>query len=441
MKKLICAVTVLAVSTAQAATIHVDVANCPGPGSGTVGDPYCSIQTAIDNAVDTDEIVVDPGTYFETINFLGKAITLRNAGGPLVTIIDGTGNFHVVQCVGGEGSDTILDGFTITGGNANGMHFPDISGGGMINIDSSPTVTNCTFTGNNSSGGGAMSNFIGSSPTVTNCTFDGNSAGFGGGMYNSSDSSPTITNCTFSGNTAAQNGGGGMYNAGSSPTVTNCTFSENAAAQTGGGMHNFESSPTVINCTFTGNSAGTSIGGGMANFKSSNPTVINCILWGDSPNEIMDLLGAVTTALYSDVQGGFPGTGNIDADPLFVDPVNGDYRLSAGSPAIDAGHNWAIAGLADTDLDGNPRFAADKIDFDPGCGIPVVVDMGAYEFQGDPFPVKLGDIDGDGIVGIVDFLALLANWGPCDPVCCLADMDIDGDVGITDFLLLLGNWG
>ncbi len=70
MKKLTCAVTVLAVSTAQADTIFVDAANCPGPGSGSERDPYCSLQTAIDNAVDTDEIVVAPGTYFETTNFL-----------------------------------------------------------------------------------------------------------------------------------------------------------------------------------------------------------------------------------------------------------------------------------------------------------------------------------------------------------------------------------
>ena len=63
MKKLICAVTVLAVSTAQAATIHVDADNCPGPGSGAEGDPYCSIQTAIDDAADTDEIIVADGTY------------------------------------------------------------------------------------------------------------------------------------------------------------------------------------------------------------------------------------------------------------------------------------------------------------------------------------------------------------------------------------------
>ena len=117
-----------------------------------------------------------------------------------------------------------------------------------------------------------------------------------------------------------------------------------------------------------------------------------------------------------------------------------DYRLSAGSPSIDAGHNWAIVGITNTDLDGNPRFAADENDFDPGCGIPVVVDMGAYEYQGDPFPVKLGDLDGNGIVGIVDFLKLLGDWGPCVEDCCLADVDLDGKVGITDFLLLLSNW-
>ncbi|NIN70977.1 MAG: hypothetical protein GTO46_03365, partial [Gemmatimonadetes bacterium] len=74
--------------------------------------------------VDTDEIVVAPGTYFETINFLGKAIWLRSSDGPEVTIIDGTGFFHVVQCVSGEGPDTVLDGFTITGGSAHGSN-PD----------------------------------------------------------------------------------------------------------------------------------------------------------------------------------------------------------------------------------------------------------------------------------------------------------------------------
>ena len=69
--------------------------------------------------METDEIVVAPGTYFEfNINFLGKAITLRSSDGPDVTTIDGTGNFHVVQCVSGEGSETVLEGFTVTGDGA-----------------------------------------------------------------------------------------------------------------------------------------------------------------------------------------------------------------------------------------------------------------------------------------------------------------------------------
>ena len=155
------------------------------------------------------------------------------------------------------------------------------------------------------------------------------------------------------------------------------------------------------------------------------------------------------------MQGGWNDVGNIDADPLFIDPDNGDYRLSPGSPCIDAGNNWGLPqdttdldGDGDTreltpwDLDGKPRFNADPADFDPGCGVPVVVDMGAYELQFDPVDeIFLGDLDGDGTVGIVDFLALLANWGPCEPGCCLADLDIDGTVGLTDFQLLLGNWG
>jgi hypothetical protein len=176
--------------------------------------------------------------------------------------------------------------------------------------------------------------------------------------------------------------------------------------------------------------------------------VTNCILWGDSPNEFSAT--STPTVTYSIIQAGWPGTGNIDADPLFIDP---DLRLSAGSPAIDAGTNWGVSPdtadvdddrdvreLTPLDLDGNTRFAENPATSDTGCGIPVVVDMGAYEYQGDPFPVKLGDIDGDGIVGIVDFLALLADWGPCVEDCCLADLDLNGDVGLTDYQRLLCQW-
>ena len=135
-----------------------------------MGNPYCSIQTAIDYAVDTDNVVVAPGTYVERIDFLGKAITVRSAGGPGVTTIDGNGAIHVVVAISGEGPATVLDGFTITGGNANGAP-PDDRGGGMYVLGSSPTVRNCIFSGNAATGpGGAMAVYnVGSSPTVTGC--------------------------------------------------------------------------------------------------------------------------------------------------------------------------------------------------------------------------------------------------------------------------------
>ena len=158
-------------SSAHADVLFVDDDNCPGPGSGTVGDPYCSIQTAIDNAVDTDEIVVAPGTYFETIDFLGKAITLRSSGGPDVTTID-AGGFGglgtVVTCESGEGANTVLEGLTITGGL-------DFGGGGMNNDGTSPTVIGCIFSYNIAVNGGGMRN-VGGTPTVIDCTFDENYA-------------------------------------------------------------------------------------------------------------------------------------------------------------------------------------------------------------------------------------------------------------------------
>ncbi len=99
------------------------------------------------------------------------------------------------------------------------------------------------------------------------------------------------------------------------------------------------------------------------------------------------------------------------------------------------------AELFPVELDDNPRFNADELDFDPGCGVPVVVDMGAYEYQFDPVEdVIFADLNGDGVVGILDLLAVLAAWGDARNNC-LADLDIDGDVGIFDLLTLLAHWG
>jgi len=484
----------------------------------TGGFYYLQIQAAIDGAGAGEEIEVAPGIYQEAINFNGKAITLRSTdpNDPSImaaTVIDGTGHYHVVQCISSEGPNTILAGFTITGGNAiwpnwygGGMYNSGASptvknctfsgnraelyGGGMYNSGSSPTVKNCDFTNNSAPGGGGMSNISWCNPTVTNSTFSGNSADYkGGGMYNE-NSSPTVTDCNFTGNTTTSEyfGGGGMYNTASSPTVTNCSFSGNTAALNGGGMHNYNnSSPAVTNCTFTantasggggmsngagsptvtscsfsgnsatgygggmgnsgsalvtncnftGNSAG-AYGGGMCNWNNSTPTVTNCtftgntsnsggggmynyqnratvtncffrgnsaddsgagiynryhstaevtncILWGDIPDEIYDDATSWAAVTYSDVHGGWPGEGNIDISPLFVDAGAGDFRLNWYSPCVDAGDNSA-PGLPATDLDGNPRV----IDGD-GDGNSVV-DMGVYELEPGLFKVGLGTL-------------------------------------------------
>jgi hypothetical protein len=263
---------------------------------------------------------------------------------------DSDNSYHVVYN-SGVNSTAVLDGFTITKGQAYPV-FGNTSGGGMYNNYSSPTLTNCSFTENTANEGGGMYNTH-SSPTLTNCSFSEN-AGYsiGGGMYNT-HSSPTLTNCSFSGNTA-YNGGGGMYNNHSSPTLTNCSFSENAATFGGGGIANLSSSPTLMNCSFSGNTTN-----GIQNVISSSPTLTNCILWGNGTGtEIFNATGSSPTVTYSIVKGGYAGTGNLNADPLFVNPPT-DLHLQLSSPAINAGTS---AGAPAFDFEGDSRPQGIKFD-------------------------------------------------------------------------------
>ena len=191
--------------------------------------------------------------------------------------------YHVVT---GSGTDetALLDGVTITGGNANGSSWLEDCGAGMYNKDyTSPRLTNCTISGNSAGDdGGGMFNYGNSSPTLTDCTFSENSAGGGGGISNWWASSPTLTDCTFSGNSAYDDGGG-MYSRGScEPTLSNCTFGGNSAGDDGGGMHSREyNSPTLTDCTFSGNSAGGD-GGGMYSREYNSLTLTDCTFSGNS---------------------------------------------------------------------------------------------------------------------------------------------------------------
>jgi len=264
----------------------------------------------------------------------------------------------------------LLDGFTVTGGLADGS-YPHDSGGGMVNWSSSPTVRHCTFEGNEAITGGGMQNWS-SSPKVLSCTFANNVASLYGGGMNNHESTPIVTDCIFYGNTAADDGGA-MDNYQGSPTVTSCVFYANSAGRYGGAMDIWDGSATVTSCTFYENAAGEH-GGGLFSYESS-PTVTNGVLWANAGGEIVSEGSSVPTVTYSDVEGGYAGDGNIDADPLFLGAPD-DLHLGYGSPCIDAA-NGPVA--PELDLDGNPRVD-DPDSPNTGEG-PPWADMGAYEYQ------------------------------------------------------------
>jgi hypothetical protein len=371
----------------------------------TTGKKYYSIQIAINEAVSGHELAAAEGIYLENIDFKGKNLTVRsvNPDDPAVvaaTVIDGGDDGSVVTFSNSEDASCVLSGFTITGGNAD-------RGGGIY----------CT--GN-------------SSPTITKCIITNNSAIIdGGGMY-SEDSSPTLTNCSFSNNSAAEKGGG-IGNSNSSPTLTNCTFMGNSALGGGGMLNDSNSSPTLTNCTFTVNSA--VLGGGVLNINNSSPTLSNCILWGDTPDEIYELSGSTPVITYSDVQGGWSGSGNINADPCFVDPGNDDYHLLPNSVCIDSGDSDYLPELNETDLDGHPRV------IDGDCNDTEIVDMGAYEFN----YAYMGDLDYDCDVDFDDFAILGLAWMTEPPEAewdhlCDISSPVDNYIDWHDMAILCANW-
>ena len=360
----------------------------------------CTLQNALTTAVSGDEIWAAGGVYKPTtgtdrtatfelkdgVGVYGGFVGTETARDQrdfttIVTILSGDLNgddvgfannseniYHVVT-----GADnTILDGFTITAGNATGVYPNDI-GGGMINYYRSPMLTNVTFNDNSAYDGGGMYNYK-SNSILMNVIFNGNSAGYGGGMYNNS-SSPTLANVTFSGNSGITEGGGIINFAGSDPTLMNVTFSGNTAylgggmanmlsssptltnvtfsgnsADRGGGMENYlDNSPILTNVTFSGNSA--NMGGGIYNVNSS-PTVRNTIFWGNA-GQIYNYDTASSPVVSDSVmQNGCPTgitcTNIITTDPL-LSPL-GNYGgftqtipLLFGSSAIDTGNDTTCA--------------------------------------------------------------------------------------------------
>ncbi|MGB1216637.1 MAG: choice-of-anchor Q domain-containing protein, partial [Saprospiraceae bacterium] len=387
--------------TSSSPHIYVDIDATGMDDGSSWADAYADLQDAIDHACAGEEIWVAEGTYYPSRVPMGATIPIgsltnrdhafllskdvRIYGGfdatetmlsernhqTNPTILSGASdNCYHVLITAGLTSTAVLDGFRITEGNADGTNILNYNNtgyyfnrnicGGMYNIDSSPSVSDCSF-------------------------YNNNTIGIGGGMYNN-NSSPSVSACNFYNNTAAGNGGGMCNYYSSSPTVSNCNFYDNMVNYEGGGMYNSSSSPKVSNCNFYRNTADTG-GGGIYNNFSASSDIINCIFWANEENGTTtaansdiknDGMSNSSTITHSLLQVYTGGTSNITGqDPLFVDESDPDgaddipstaddgLALQPCSPAINVG--TTTSPIIPTDILGNLRVG--------------VYDMGAYENQ------------------------------------------------------------
>ncbi len=245
-----------------------------GTGDCSSWNNACGLQTALGAAVSGDEIRVQAGTYIpgagtdRTATFTLKSgvalyggfagtetsrdqrdweMSITMLSGDIGTVEDNSDNSYHVVTGSGTVDTAILDGFTITSGNANGASEYSL-GGGMYNDAGSLALTNVTFSGNHAGNGGGMFN-RGSSITLANVTFSGNSVTYSGGGMFSQYSSLSLQGVKFNGNQAGY--GAGISESNCSPTLTNVTFSGNHAGRRRRDVQLPSAAPPLTNVTFS----------------------------------------------------------------------------------------------------------------------------------------------------------------------------------------------
>ena len=266
-----------------------------------------------------------------------------------------------VVTFGESSGEAVLDGLTITGGSAR-------YGGGIYLAGAVPVIRNCTVTGNVAQNQGGGISLVGATGAVLieNTVVSSNIADRAGGILVAYASS-TISASLITGNAAREIGGVWVYD--SALAMTNTFVVDNQAIVGGpGAMEFWRSSGRLVNVTIANNSA--SDGPGGVSYTNDQPdeslVILNSIL-AFNGNDDLNCSSGTCSVTYSDVQEIFAGSGNISADPKFVDRATGDYHLRGDSPAINAGTS---DGAPATDFEGDPRPAG-------------AVDMGADEFTGE----------------------------------------------------------
>jgi hypothetical protein len=303
--------------------IDDDAPSDPGPGDPSIGDPledgsparpFDSLQEGLDAALLVDFVLVRPGTYRgpgnRDVSFRGKGNQLVGEGGPEGVVVDLQGLGRALVFESGEPATAHVKGLTIVGGSA------DV-GGAILSCGGFPKIIECVFLGNAAQEGGAVA-FEGDDQTLRNCVFAGNAAVLRGGAVLVRDGSTAfVRGCTIVGNTAGASGGGIAGVAPGAAGLRDSIVWDNAAplgpqiALEGGG------SLTVTHSNVQGGPAAASVSGGAT------------LVWG-SPN--------------------------LDANPVFADPAQGDYHATVLSPGIDLGAPFYDPQPGETDIDGDPRI-------------------------------------------------------------------------------------
>ena len=350
-----------------------------------------------------------------------------------------------------DGSSSIISHCTFRGNAAS-------SGGGVYNERGSSSIRNCSFRQNaaGGGGGGGVYNSL-SNLKLTDCTFLENvSKAEGGGISDTSYGSPrgaaTLTNCRFIRNSAVK--GGGMCIAHSRPTLTNCMFIGNSADFGGATALCDSAIATYSRCTFAANSAqyGKAISCSSCWYTRSRNIVRlnNCIVWDGGqeihndnnsisppdpppippdpppippcppagPEESSNECNSIITIIYSDVQGGWPGAGNIDVDPCFADANNVDYHLKSEAGRWEPpSQNWVQDDVTSPCIDaGNPMSPISNEPFPNGGRVNVGAYGGTAEsgksYFGEPVceTIVAGDINGDCIVNFKDLAFMAFHW-------------------------------
>ncbi|CAG0927177.1 hypothetical protein TFLX_00410 [Thermoflexales bacterium] len=372
---------------------------------------FTSLETALDAAQPSDEIWVATGIYTPTERLVPsdpRSATFELRSGVALyggftgvetslterdwkthpVILSGdisetnviTDNVYQVVYSSNVVSTTLLDGFTVTGGYADGTVESQRRGGGMRNVGGSPTIQHSVFSHNYAIYGGGMYN-DNTSPVLQDVTIQHNTAQRSGGGVLNANGNVLLLNTVFLSNTTELVDGGALYNYYSNDVrIINSLFIDNVAHKDGGAMFNEITDPILINCTLSRNTSEMERTY-LFNWGGSHITATNSILWGNSDGLGDNTIFGVATIDHSVVQGGWSGTGNLNSDPQFIDAATGDFRLKASSPAINAGDS-TVPALPAIDLDGNPRIMGTAIDM--GACEAVISLTGALNFSPDP---------------------------------------------------------